>query len=252
MLARTLAYQNQRPLAPCRSDRFSDSHSLGCEELTLNLQQALAERRSSSTRSLATVALCLCSALLLAGCELISQKSAEEPIVAARPEPAPAPLPSAEPLANATKADIRYAQTTLNTLGFKLGSVDGIWGPRSAQAMREFEKKYGLTTANGLLSELNLYMLEIVSNTNRLQFSQSNPKRPLGGIRAKLSPNTPLSAGAQLIILDRSYALLAKPNPYSEQLRLLAPGTGVYVISLQEGWYEVESDDKQHGFIKAD
>lgn len=130
--------------------------------------------------------------------------------------------------------------------------MDGIWGPRSAQAIRQFEQQYGLPSANGFLSELNLFMLEKVSNTKRVSEPVAPPQPVIRGIAAKLDKSIPLADAPQLVFLEQSQQMLAKPNPFSEQLAELAPGTGIYVISQQEGWYEVESEDKQRGFIKAE
>ena len=170
------------------------------------------------------------------------------------PEPAPPPpkvevLPSPAPIARATKSDIHFAQSALNDLGYAVGEVDGIWGPRSARAIRNFEKMHRLHSADGHLSSLNLYMLEKTSKLERGSMVAKPASRK--GIRAKLDSSIPLSNGPQLVIIDRAYSILAKPNPFSQLLIELPVGTGVYIIRLQEGWYEVESEDRVHGYIKA-
>ncbi len=191
----------------------------------------------------------------LQGCESLLKKPSPEVVAEPTPQPVKERLPSAAPMLDASKVEMQYAQSTLNKLGFNAGPVDGIWGPRSARAIRAFESKYGLKSAKGLLSKLNLYVLEKVSNTAR---TNAAPKprtfsgNTSGGIAAKLDQNVLQTKSPQLIILDQSYQMLAKPNPFSEQLSELAIGTGIYVISLQEGWYEVESENQQRGYIKAD
>ncbi len=191
----------------------------------------------------------------LQGCEYLLKKPSPEVVAEPPPQPVKERLPSAAPMLDASKVEMQYAQSTLNKLGFNAGPVDGIWGPRSARAIRAFESKYGLKTAKGLLSKLNLYVLEKVSNTARTN-AAPKPRTFTGntsrGIAAKLDQSVPLAKSPQLIILDQSYQMLAKPNPFSEQLSELAVGTGIYVISLQEGWYEVESENQQRGYIKAD
>lgn len=198
--------------------------------------------------------LCLLCVSVLSGCTLFENTKSAPPPEADTAPPKLEPLPSAKPVLPASKRDIEFAQTTLNNLGYKLGRVDGIWGPKSAEAIRRFEKNYGLESADGFLSELNLFMLEKISNTSRHAVAenaqQTNPKK--FGISAKLDESIPLSTAPQLVFIDKPYAILAKPNPFSEQLALLPVGTGIYIISLQDGWYEVESEDKDYGFIQAD
>lgn len=189
------------------------------------------------------------------GCELLNKEKLDDPVVEAAPPEPQEVLPSATPLARASQVDAKFAQQALTSLGYKLGLVDGIWGPRSAKAIRQFEEEQELTSADGLLSELNLYMLEKISSIKRDDFQPKtivNKRKKPTGIAEKLDPNAPLTEGPQLVFTERAYRMLAKPNPYSEQLALLPSGTGIYIISLQEGWYRVESEAKQLGYIKAD
>ncbi|NND00851.1 MAG: peptidoglycan-binding protein [Gammaproteobacteria bacterium] len=186
------------------------------------------------------------AALVLTACEGLGYANR------AKPEPAPAPimvLPSAAPLENATEVDVRFAQAALKELGYRIGYVDGIWGPRSAAAIQEFEQANNLVTAEGRLSELNLMMLEQASNLSRNGFSIPEPSKPIG-LAAKIDQSIPATEVPQLVIIDEPYTLLAKPNPFSKILTTLQTGTGIYVIRLQEGWYEVESEDRIRGYIK--
>ncbi|MEM7358745.1 MAG: peptidoglycan-binding domain-containing protein [Pseudomonadota bacterium] len=188
--------------------------------------------------------------LFLSACDstMFNKKEVAEPA----PTPPPEPVieqPSAEPIINVSKADIRFAQTVLNELGYKVGTVDGIWGPRSARAIRNFERINGLTSANGKLSELNLTMLERIGNSKR--GDEFAPQKPSPSLSAKLDKTVPLEQGPQLVFTDKTYPLLAKPNPYSELLATLVAGTGIYVIRQQDGWFEVESEDEIRGFIQA-
>jgi hypothetical protein len=235
---------NESPAVGSRS--FSPANSMAVHQCVDGL---LTSRHALRVAQWVLIMLTL---VMTSGCEgFLAQKPAPQEQTKAPPPP---PLPSAAPIAYAAKSDIMYAQRTLNKLGYNAGIVDGIWGPQSARAIRNFEKKYQLDTANGLLSELNLFMLEKFSNTSREQQASVNePSVPRGnGISAKLDRSTPLSNAPQLVILDRSYPMLAKPNPFSEKIATLDAGSGIYVISLQEGWYEVESEQQIKGFVKAD
>jgi len=184
---------------------------------------------------------------------------AESPIVVEQPvviERVIVPTYSAEAIIPAAIPDIRFAQEALNKIGFNVGKADGFWGPRSAKGIRAFEAANSLTTANGHLSELNLHNLEVASGLFRKDFSQAKKLNPqsatLIGISAKLNKQAPLSSGPQLIIVDQEYTVLSKPNPYSSKLLTLAPGTGIYVISKQDGYFEIESINRKRGYIKVD
>lgn len=187
--------------------------------------------------------------LSLAACAPITQ----EPVIIEEPkqvEPVK-PVYSAEPIIPAQTVDVRFAQEALNKIGYKVGSVDGLWGPRSASAIRAFELNQAITSANGHLSELNLHELESISGISRANYGKLRITSPVG-IGAKLDPKIALSVGPQLIIVDREYTVFSKPNPFSSELLTLAPGTGIYVISKQDGYFEIESINRKRGYIKAD
>ena len=63
--------------------------------------------------------------------------SAVAPIQAADEE-------SAEPEIEFARQDYRLIQTLLNIAGFSAGGADGIWGPRSQSAMRQYQHSAGL------------------------------------------------------------------------------------------------------------
>jgi len=178
--------------------------------------------------------------------------------------PAP-PQISAAPLIPPVKNDVLFAQAALKKLGYKVGQVDGLWGPRSADAIRVFEIDQNLISAGGRLSELNLSKLASLSGIERTSFSaerdapvtQSNRKiETKFEIGAKLAQQqsqqaNPPDSAPQLIIVDKSFRVLTKPNPYSSQLTTLAPGTGIYILSQREdNWYEIESINRLKGFIQ--
>jgi hypothetical protein len=108
-----------------------------------------------------------------------------------------------------------------------------------------------LWSADGHLSELNLHYLTEESQLSLATF-KSQPKPVPKGIAGKLRGTASLEKGPQLIIVERGYEVFTKPNPYSAKLAKLEPGTGIYVVSKQPGWYEIESVNRLKGFIKAD
>lgn len=188
----------------------------------------------------------------LSACAIFTPIQSVEP-VSGLPEATP-PVKevyiSSEPLMNLSKKDIIDAQNALNELGYEIGYADGIWGPRSAKAIRKFEQANGLDSARGHLSELNLNALgKETKITRKDQAAQITLNQyPFS---ARVDSSAPLGGAPQLVIIERARALLAKPNPYSEVVSQLARGTGVYVIRLQQGWYEVESENQIKGYLKA-
>ncbi|GHA02407.1 hypothetical protein GCM10008090_09670 [Arenicella chitinivorans] len=189
--------------------------------------------------------------VVLSGCET-GRKAlpVEAPPPVVEPEIKPE-IFSATPIRAAPRTLIRFAQTALKKLGYNIGRVDGQWGPRSAQAIRQFETDRDLWSANGHLSELNLHHLTEESELSLANFEREEKPAPKS-IANQLRGTAPLSKGAQLIIIEREYQVFAKPNPYSAKLARLEPGTGIYVVAKQEGWYEIESINRMKGFVKAD
>jgi peptidoglycan hydrolase-like protein with peptidoglycan-binding domain len=138
-------------------------------------------------------------------------------------------LPSSEPLVDSSIEYIAYAQNALIKLGYKLGLADGIWGPRLGQAIRQFEASYNLTSAGGHLSELNLRGLEKVTKLARDGKATQITLRehPLS---SRVDASLLREGAAQLVIIERTRALLAKPTPYSEVIR----GTVIDLIGLTD------------------
>src|ERR1700719_1331933 len=86
-------------------------------------------------------------ALLLAGCAGAPEPPsgatprATPPPQPARPQPAPPAQPRAtpEPGVNAEGMTIFEMQERLNELGYKLGTIDGVSGPRTVEALKKFQ-----------------------------------------------------------------------------------------------------------------
>ena len=189
----------------------------------------------------------IAASLLLAISGCVTPPSEPEPQVTVEKAP---PLPSAKAIDNVSVKDIRFAQAALLQLGFKLGRVDGIWGKRSEKALIEFERRNDIESAGGALSELNLYTLSQSTKVKRNLVEGGIQPADQPGLAGKLDAKQDLSKGPQLIIVDKPYAMRSKANPYSELLAVLQPGTGVYIISKQADWYEVESLERVHGYIQ--
>lgn len=141
---------------------------------------------------------------------------------------------------------MKFAQRSLTTLGYQAGAIDGLWGKRSAQAMQQFEQDLGIVSAAGKLTELNLLTLEKQTGT---QLDITPSVATSQNLASKLNPSKLREQTPQLIIIDKKYALMRSANPYSAVLMQLIAGTGVYVLSHQDGWYEIETLSQQRGFI---
>lgn len=159
---------------------------------------------------------------------------------------------SVSPIIRPSSNDIRFAQNALKKVGYRIGQADGIWGKRSSAAMIAFESKNDIWSADGFLSELNLHTLANKSGLSRLEFNKATVKVVAKKIAQLLNKSTPLSNGPQLIIVERQYQMLSKPNPYSSKLLKLTPGTAIYIIAKQDGWYKIESLERQKGYVKVD
>ena len=128
--------------------------------------------------------------------------------------------------------------------------------------MKNFEEQYQVVSAGGKLSEANLYALSQVTDVSQSDLEPRPAKtseeskwevdRESSNIASKLnSQDASLDEAPELILLDKPYPMMEKPNPFSQMVAVLQPGAGVYVISSDSGgWYEIESLDKQRGFIR--
>jgi peptidoglycan hydrolase-like protein with peptidoglycan-binding domain len=86
-------------------------------------------------------------ALILAGCAGAPETPATAPPRAtpppqpARPQPAPPvqPRPPADAAVSTEGMTVFEMQERLNELGYKLGAVDGVSGPRTVEALKKFQ-----------------------------------------------------------------------------------------------------------------
>ena len=95
---------------------------------------------------------------LLAACASEPTTRAPEPAPAPVTTPAPAAAPA--PVVTAPAAEqgpvrltVRQAQQRLVDKGYDAGVVDGIWGPRTANALRQFQRDQGLMATGRLDGE---------------------------------------------------------------------------------------------------
>lgn len=89
--------------------------------------------------------------------------------------------------------DVRTLQSRLNTLGFDPGREDGIFGDRTAQAVREFQRNVGLAP-DGIVGATTLRALE------RLRSAVPGPGR--ADVRESESLRAPASLEGRRVALD--------------------------------------------------
>jgi peptidoglycan hydrolase-like protein with peptidoglycan-binding domain len=75
---------------------------------------------------------------------------------------------------NLTKEEIRQAQQALDQKGFKAGQADGVLGPETKNAIKEFQQKQGLN-ATGELDGQTMSALGVSPNA---QSGQAGGQRP--------------------------------------------------------------------------
>ena len=78
-----------------------------------------------------------------------TQAPVTAPAATAAPEPVTAPAQSREPV----RLTVREAQQRLADLGYDPGTIDGIAGPRTANALRQFQRAQGLGATGRLDAE---------------------------------------------------------------------------------------------------
>jgi len=195
---------------------------------------------------------CVTLALLL----LLGACAPIEPPAPPAPEPVvvePEIVLSADPIKTPSKGQIIFAQLALAKLGYNVGDVDGLWGPRSAREIQTFESTREITSAGGFLSLLNINELKKLSglDSEAVEQARANNNKSKKSIKAKLEGNL-TDTGPQLIILENNYDVFSEPNPYSAKIMNLQAGTGVYIVTEDAGWYFIESINRRKGYVQVD
>jgi len=106
------------------------------------------------------------------------------------------------------KQDIKQIQENLNKAGFDAAHVDGIWGPQTSDALRNFQQAKHIT-ASGELNQQTLAALNVnvpnegraasESNNNNVGSSQNSSAHPMmqNGSSQPMGANAPSSSGTQ-------------------------------------------------------
>lgn len=71
------------------------------------------------------------------------------------------------------KSIVTNLQTNLNSLGFSAGTVDGVYGTSTKNAVKKFQSAYGLT-ADGVAGSVTLSKISSAKSTNVSTYSRTN------------------------------------------------------------------------------
>jgi len=189
----------------------------------------------------------LCVLMALSACQLTPK---EEPVP---PPPAVKPIDPEllKPIDKLSAKDAYFIQKALKRLGYRPGPIDGIWGPRSASALEEYQSDNTLLTANnqGRPTYHIINKLEAQSGLDRSGIVIAKPKPKISPSLRQIAETAQQKKTPQLVFIKRPLEMKTKANPYSKRLRRLNKGTGIYVIGTQEDWIHIETRDLVRGFV---
>ncbi len=200
-----------------------------------------------------TLLVALCTSI--SACSLVQRFLSSPAPTPIEPTPSVITVHSSQAIAKASRQQVTFAQQALTKLGYKPGEIDGLWGPRTSDAVKAFSADMGINDAGGFLSELIIHHLSSDSNIDpdTVVAAKHKPKRKRvqpNSIAAKLNGSLS-NTGPQLVIVEKNYQVHSEPNPYSETVTQLDAGSGIYVINRNAGWYKVESINRQQGYIQV-
>jgi len=80
-----------------------------------------------------------------------------------------------------SRGQVKQMQQALNQQGFKVGTPDGKFGPRTRQALQKFDQKKGIQSNNGQPTEQTLAELGVNQNQNQQPAGQSQQPQGQSG-----------------------------------------------------------------------
>jgi hypothetical protein len=80
-----------------------------------------------------------------------------------------------------SRSEVKQMQQALDQQGFNAGKPDGKFGPRTRQAVRQFDQKKGIQSQNGQPTEQTLAELGVNQNQDQSQQPQDRSQQPQNG-----------------------------------------------------------------------
>ena len=82
-----------------------------------------------------------------------------------------------------TGSEVRNIQTRLKSWGYYSGSVDGIYGYNTAEAVKSFQRRHGLT-ADGICGPATLAKIGLPTGSSSSSSSSLSPSDTTGDLRS--------------------------------------------------------------------
>lgn len=147
------------PLAPSNVKEASTSavYNLGAGSLAWKWATAFAANQVKAGADLLRVTGTTAKKKQLPG--LVKRRGEEADIAEHNRWPSWLGITSEAPSTHIDEDDIRLAQTILTNLGYSLGEVDGVPGPRTVAAVRRFQEEHGTLKVDGVIGRATLAAL---------------------------------------------------------------------------------------------
>lgn len=156
------------------------------------------------------------------------------------PASVPVVMPRPRPVTSYDEGLVRDLQTALAERGFYAGSVDGVVGPATAEAIRACERRLG-TTPTGEPNELLLAALRAAPTLAAQPVAQPATKQAAAPARQPMPIPTPLPAPARQTAVQPSVQPApAGPTP---SMRVATAEAVAYPVQQEEAadWVEVDT-----------
>lgn len=137
-------------------------------------------------------------------------------------------------------ATVKSAQQALNEAGFDAGPADGLFGNKTAKAVRAFQKSRGLTV-NGELDDATIAAFDIVERE-----APDSPASTTTTTPPEIEIAEPASVETRRVV--ETTDMKAQPDPFSSTVRSVRAGAEVSVLEQANEWSKVRYQGKE-GFI---
>ena len=155
---------------------------------------------------------------------------------------------------------IADAQARLKTLGWYSGAVDGLYGPRTAKALKDYQYSVGLPQS-GVVDSATANALADVTPSTSSGAARQVDRKPMpvpAQTKSTETPATPppasvdheASVGQAAELLSKA-ELFDNPDPFANVIITISRGSRVKVIERNGEWALVEYDGNK-GYVYAD